>query len=115
MTALEVINQVDARQYNGFPLADKLRWLGQAEEMVRQLLERCGQTQQSGEITSDTALLAPSPFDALYGLYVEAQIHYASQEYQKFNNAIALFTQQWQEYANFLRRGSGAVSRRNFF
>lgn len=115
MTALEAITQVDGKQYNVFPLADKLGWLGQAEEMVRALLRRCGREAESAPLEADTVLLAPSPYDALYGLYLEAQIHYANQEYQKFNNAIALFSQQWQEYANFLRRGCDSVSRRNFF
>ena len=33
----------------------------------------------------------------------------------KYNNAMALFTALWQEYANQVRRSSPAVGRRTFF
>ena len=36
-------------------------------------------------------LLAPAPYDGLYRHYVEAQIHYANGELERYNNAMALW------------------------
>ena len=63
----------------------------------------------------NTEMLVPAPFDEMYIRWLEAQIDYTNQEYLKYNNAMSLFTALWQEYANSLRRCSGAVGRRNFF
>ena len=67
------------------------------------------------EVEPQTELSVPEPYDGLYLRYLEAQIHYTGQEYAKYNNAMALFTALWQEYANQVRRSSPAVGRRTFF
>ena len=115
MTALEAIRSVDEKLHNGYSQADKLRWLSQAEGMVRLMLGRCGADAPQATVEADTVLLAPVPYQQLYSRYLEAQIHYANQEYLKYNNAMALFSALWQDYANFVRRGGAPVGRRNFF
>lgn len=115
MTAIEVINRVDGQLHNVCPLEDKLEWLSQAEAMVTQLLARTGTPGKEETITAQTQLSAPQPYDRLYSHYLEAQIHYASQEYLKYNNAMSLFQMAWMEYANALQRGSQRPGRRKFF
>lgn len=115
MTAQEVIDWTDERLHNTCSREEKLRWLSQAEDMVRCLHVRCGKTPPAAPVTADTALLATGAFEALYPHYLEAQLHYASQEYLKFNNAMALFSSLWQEYANFIRRGGPGDGKRKFF
>ncbi len=115
MTAIEVINRVDGQLHNVCPLEDKLEWLSQAEAMVTQLLARTGAPGKEETITAQTQLSAPQPHDRLYSHYLEAQIHYASQEYLKYNNAMSLFQMAWMEYANALQRGSQRPGRRKFF
>lgn len=115
MTAQEVIAWVDGRLHNTCSQEEKLRWLAQAEDMVRALHARCGKNPPITPVTADTALLAQGVFEALYTHYLEAQLHYASQEYLKFNNAMALYSSLWQEYANSLRRGSPGRGKRSFF
>lgn len=115
MTAMEVINRVDGQLHNVASLEDKLEWLSQAEAMVHQLLARTGAPGKEEAITAQTQLAAPQPHDRLYGHYLEAQIHYASQEYLKYNNAMSLFQMAWMEYANALQRGSQRPGRRKFF
>lgn len=115
MTALEVIRDVDGKMHNVFTQQQKLDWLSRAERMVRRLLERSGAEAETAQIAEDTELSAPSPYDALYCRWLEAQIHYANQEYLKFNNAMALFSALWQDYSNFVRRGAAPAGRRRFF
>lgn len=115
MTALEVIRDVDEKMHNVFTQQQKLRWLFQAEDMVRQLHARSGGKAETAQLTENTALTAPSPHDALYCRWLEAQIHYASQEYLKYNNAMALFSAAWHDYSNFVRRSAAPEGRRRFF
>ena len=115
MTALDVITRVEGRLHSVFSREDKLRWLNQVEKMAAQLRARCGLEQEDMEVGPGTVLTLEAPFDALYFRFLEAQIDYTNQEYLKYNNAMSLFTALWQEYANSLRRCSGAVGRRNFF
>ena len=42
-------------------------------------------------LTDAAELLAPAPYDGLYRHYVEAQIHYANGELERYNNAMALW------------------------
>ena len=119
MTAGQVLAQVDDLLPNSYPGEQKRRWLRQAEGFVLEEVVRVHEGGQGavlpGELTDAAELLAPAPYDGLYRHYVEAQIHYANQEYLKYNNAMALFSALWQEYANFVCRGSAPVGRRRFF
>ena len=92
---------------------DKLLWLGQVERMAAQLRRRCGLEGENTPLEPESVLSVPE--DTLYFRYLEAQIDYSNQEYLKYNNAMSLFMEQWQEYANSLRRASPGVGRRNFF
>ena len=83
--------------------------------MDAQLKTRCGIPSDSREVEPQTALSIPEPYDGLYLRYLEAQIHYTGQEYAKYNNAMAMFSSLWQEYANAVRRGNAPRGQRNFF
>ena len=61
MTAGQVLAQVDDLLPNSYPGEQKRRWL------------------------------RPAPYDGLYRHYVEAQIHYANGELERYNNAMALW------------------------
>lgn len=115
MTALDAIRWVDGKKHNVYSQEDKLFWLSQVEAMAARLHGRCGLEQEIVEMELETVLSIPAPSDALYLRWLEAQIDYANQEYMKYNNAMALFTALWQEYANQVRRSSPAVGRRTFF
>lgn len=115
MTALDAIRWVDEKKHNVYSQEDKLIWLSQVEKMAAQLLARCGLEPGETAVEPETELSVPAPHDQLYLRWLEAQIDYTNQEYLKYNNAMALFTARWQEYANQVRRGAATVGRRNFF
>lgn len=115
MTALSAIRWVDEKMHNVYASEDKLTWLSQVEQMAAQLRARCGMDAQAPAVEPNTALTIPEPFDALYLRWLEAQIHYTNQEYLKYNNAMAVFTGLWQDYANSVRRCGATVGRRKFF
>lgn len=104
MTAWDAIRWIDEKKHNVYSAEDKLIWLGQVERMAYQLRQRCGVQEDFREPELDGELSIPSPYDQLYLRWMEAQIDYTSQEYLKYNNAMAMFSALWQEYANSVRR-----------
>lgn len=115
MTAWDAVRWVDDKQHNVYSLEDKLTWLTQTEQMAAQLRQRCGLASEIPALEPETELSIPEPFDQLYLRWLEAQIDYANQEYLRYNNAMALFSGLWQDYANFVRRNAAAGGRRKFF
>ena len=95
MTAGQVLAQVDDLLPNSYPGEQKCRWLRQAEGFVLEEVVRVHEGGQGavlpGELTDAAELLAPAPYDGLYRHYVEAQIHYANGELERYNNAMALW------------------------
>ena len=50
-------------------------------------------------------MLVPFPHDAMYVTWLQAKTDYHHNEYDRFNNDMAMFRAEWTEYANaYLRR-----------
>ena len=94
LTAGQVLAQVDSLLPNAYTREEKLRWLLQAESTV--LREIVGPVTREelpapSELTESSVLTATAPYDALYGLYVQAQIHYADGDTVRCGNAMNLW------------------------
>lgn len=101
LTVRQVLAEVDRILPNQYPEAQKRRWLTQAEGFV------------AGEIVGkaipelledDWELLAEEPYGGMYGRYVEAQIHYANGETERYNNAGMAWNQGFLEFRNHFNR-----------
>ena len=86
--------------------------LESGEETIYALDTLSGQTQsqQTHVLLEDgTALAAKAPYDRLYGLYVQAQIHYADGDMVRCSNALSLWNEGVAEMqAAALREKGGA-------
>lgn len=115
MTIREAIGAVDRLKPNTCSDRDKRRWLWEAETLAREqitaLYRKRRKPADPAEDTADTAapedasdtapfddetpadtvLTVPAPYDQLYLRYLEAQIDYHNGEFDRYNNAIALF------------------------
>ena len=94
LTAGQVLAQVDSLLPNAYTREEKLRWLLQAESTV--LREIVGPVTREelpvpSELTESSVLTAGAPYDALYGLYVQAQIHDADGDMARWNDAMTLW------------------------
>ena len=122
MTIQEALGRLDALKFNSYSQSEKIEWLSQLDGMVKKQIIDTHEGAETVTFTGyddttpvDQELLVPYPYDGIYLRWLEAQMHYANQEYLKFNNAMALFQSLWQEYANALRRENPGTGRRNFF
>lgn len=93
MTAGQVLDRVDSLLPNAYTREEKLRWLLQAEStLVREVLRPIDRKTAAPEkLEEDTALTAKAPYDGLYDLYIQAQIHYADGDTARWNNAMVLW------------------------
>jgi hypothetical protein len=112
MNIREIITTVDRLKPNNYTDADKILWLSLIDARV--FSEIFG-THEGAEIDSfdgytletddTTELLIPFPYaEEIYRYWLEAQIDFANQEINKFNNDTAMFNQKWMDYANYYNR-----------
>ena len=89
-----------------------MRWLLQAEcTLLREVLQPALREELSvpEALEDGTALAAKAPYDRLYGLYVQAQIHYADGDMVRCGNALSLWNEGVAEMqAAALREKGGA-------
>lgn len=94
ITAGQVLTQVDGLLPNAYSREEKLEWLRQAENtVIREVLQPVRRAEMSTleKISENTGLLAAAPYDRLYALYVQAQIHFADGDAVRCDNALALW------------------------
>ena len=93
-TAGQVLAQVDGLLPNAYTREEKMWWLLQAEcTLLREVLQPALREELSvpEALEDGTALAVKAPYDRLYGLYVQAQIHYADGDMVRCSNALRLW------------------------
>ena len=116
LTAGQVLAQVDGLLPNAYTREEKLRWIAQAEASLLREVWQPGEAAVAipQVMAEDTVLTAEPPYDELYSLYVQGQIHYANGDATRCSNAMSLWNQGVATLqAELLRRGSGPEGARH--
>ncbi len=99
MTASKAIEKTDKLLPNSYDDETKLGWISGFDGMIKRLVF------QEGEATPyvfpedmEKELLVPFPYDNLYGLLLEVQIHLYNKEYDDYNNTAMVFENRLNEY-----------------
>ena len=94
MTVQDCIDYVDSIEPNAYTNAQKTGWLNEVEGKVYTQLFLV----QPYEFKQTPQTLAlPAPYDRMYSRYLQAMIHYANGEYDRYQNSMALFNEVWAE------------------
>ena len=102
MTAQECINYIDAIEPNAYTSTQKLGWLSECEGKVYAGLFLV-QPDEFTPITDGSRTLAlPAPYDRIYPRYLQAMIHFANGEYDRYANSMAVFNEAWNEANRWL-------------
>lgn len=111
MKIIEAINITDTKIPNLCSQSDKLRWLSTVDWTVKREIidghEGCEEVTFTGygeDTDLDTELLVPAPYDVLYLHALEAQIHDANAEHDRYNNATGKYNAALLEYRNYYNR-----------
>ena len=103
MTVQEAIAQADSLMHNTYSDSRKRQWLAAVDGMIRQQI--IATHEGSEELPSEQeSLLACAPYDALYLHYLQAQMHYHNAEFDRFNNANAMFQAAFDSFRNYYNR-----------
>ena len=107
MTIAEVISKVDALKPNTYTPEDKIGWLSNLDARVKTQVIDAHEHHDHiyfygyDDMTDqETELLVGSPFDEMYLRWLEAMIDYHNSDDDRYNNAIILFN---NIYENFKR------------
>lgn len=109
MTLNEAISRMDDLKANAYTREEKIGWLSMADAMVASLIENQFPGAQpfpgyGASTPMGTVLKVPEPFSDLYFHWMSAQMDLYNGEYTRFNNSMALFSEQFRGYENFCRR-----------
>ncbi len=110
MTIQEALTAIDNRSPNAYGITDKLAWLSSLDGQIRAEIidtHEGGPNTDFAPYTIDDKnflLLAPPPYDQMYISWLESRINYANAEYGRYNNAIAIFQGEYEDYRNWYNR-----------
>lgn len=94
MTIQDCIDYVDGIEPNAYNNAQKAAWVNECEGKVYTRLFLV-QPYEYKTVTQQLAL--PAPYDRMYPRYLQAMIHYADGEYNRYQNSYAMFNEVWAE------------------
>jgi hypothetical protein len=111
MTIIEAITKIDTLKPNNYPEIDKFRWLSTLDGIIKtEIID----THEGGEnvefngypedISRNTALLVPYPYDDIYIKWLETQIDYANAEYGKYNNSVTAYNEAYSAFERYYNR-----------
>ena len=110
MTVIEAINYTDDIKPNNFAQETKLGWLSKLDGMIRAEVVDTHEGGEDapfvgyGEEDLGAVLLVPPPYDDIYVKWLEAQIDYANNEYEKYNNSAAAFNSAYTAFSGQYHR-----------
>lgn len=119
MTIMEAIMQSDATNPNAYSENQKIIWLSRVEAMVKNEVvdahEGADQFPFSGfdESTDrETILIMKQPYDECYVHWLQAQVHYANDDFERYNCSILMFKSLFDDFKshykkNHTPKGSG--------
>lgn len=98
MTVQECIEYMDSIEPNAYTDTQKAGWLSECEGKVYTSLFLVQPYEFTPITAADARTLAlPAPYDRMYPRYLQAMIHYANGEYDRYANSMAVFNEVWAE------------------
>lgn len=120
MTIGQALEALDSAKFNTVSREEKIRWLSELDaQAVEYLQTLTGQEQPFSGYDADTdpetKLLIPTPYDQMYLYRLESRIDYQNSEYDRFNNANAMFEAAWTQFTQHCIRNCKPKSSGAFF
>lgn len=109
MKVSEAIEQVKKQKPNAYDEEQLLQFLNEIERMVQSevfKLKADEMVTYDFESNSENELLISMPYDIVYVSYILARVDFINQDYANYNNMIAIFNDQYDEYKRYYRRNN---------
>ena len=120
MTGAEIIERLDALEFNQFDMEQKLRWLYQLDgQIYREVIERHEGAPEMPPLymTGQEELLVGEPYgEQMYISYLLAQIALFNGEVMRYNTQVLSYNQQYSAWsADYTRRHMPKGAKRFIF
>ena len=115
MTVHDCIQYIDSIEPNAYSPAQKTRWISECEGKVYTglfLMQPYEFVPVVYDAEKDRTLAIPAPYDSLYPQYLQAMIHYANGEYDRYAASMSLFNQSWAMLARWFGGDYDVTDRR---
>lgn len=117
MTIAEAISKVDALKPNTYDFKDKVEWLSALDSRVKSKIIDAHHSNEpvffygyDSENDKEMELLVPAPYDEIYLRWLEAQIDYYNSDDDRYNNAIILFNNAYEDFKKYYTRTHMPIS-----
>ena len=107
MTVIEILNRVDELKPNTFPQKMKENWLMELEAKALRLMSQYEEEIPEAELHMDDA--------EIYVLWLFAMIDFHNEEYEKYNNSMAMFQTAYSEFERRYNRTHTHRQTRNVY
>ncbi len=100
-TVAEIIEETDYLKPNNYARKDKIGWLQDLEHrIIDEIVQKhyCENDIEKEELTNETELIASGAHSDVYRLYIAAQIDRYNEEYDRYNNNMALFNGAYRSF-----------------
>ena len=118
MKIIDAITQIDSQKPNTYSDKEKLSWLSRLEFVVKRLIIDTHEGGDDVEFTGydantdqNTEMLVPAPFDEMYIRWLEAQIDYTNEEYDRYNNAVLMYQTAYDGFSAWYNRNHMPISK----
>lgn len=107
MTVIEILNRVDELKPNTFPQKMKENWLMELEAKALRLMSQYEEEIPEAELHMDDA--------EIYVLWLFSMIDFHNEEYEKYNNSMAMFQTAYSEFERRYNRTHKHRQTRNVY
>ena len=107
MTVSDCITYIDSIEPNAYTAEQKAMWLSECEGKVYTelfLVQPYEFSPVVWDADADRTLAIPAPYDRLYPRYLQAMIHYANGEYDRYAASMQVFNAAWGEFVRWFSR-----------
>lgn len=122
MTIAEAISTIDSLKHNTYSQMDKVKWLSSLDAKVKSKIIDAHECKEPFSFygydstrDQETELLVSAPYDEMYLRWLEAMIDYHNNDLDRYNNAIILFDNAYEDYKRHYTRTHMPISKGNQF
>lgn len=121
MIIREAIGSADELVPNSYTNNDKIRWLNTLDGKIKKELIDMHEGGDDirfdgyGDVDMEKELLVSAPYDCIYPLYIEMQIHYYDGDTARYNNAASAFDAAYSDFAAWYNRTRLPIQRKRSF
>lgn len=104
----DIINWIDRMKPNNrFTAQEKVEWVNEVETRVQQeAFLRPPEIVYDWETDKETVLLLSAPHDSIYKHHLRAQLSYANEEYDIYQNEMEMFNKCWNAFMLWVCTGA---------